>query len=175
MAEVHLIGEMVGATEFPDGGLSCRWSLVTGPAWNCLEGDTSGHTQTDVPMDGNAKWGHPIDVHYSTKGIQGWPKFSLELWHQDAYGRSSLSGYGSCHVPSTPGTHDIECVCWRPVGSASDQAAAYFIGGGVQLRNADLVTSPADRYRLRSTAVGKVQIQVGVILRDFEKYGVVFS
>ncbi len=37
-----------------------------------------------------AIWAHPIDVHYSTKGIQGWPKIKLQVWHQDMFGRNEL-------------------------------------------------------------------------------------
>ena len=30
-------------------------------------------------------------------------------------------GYGVCHLPTVPGLHDMECVCWKPVGSFYDQ------------------------------------------------------
>lgn len=30
------------------------------------------------------------DVHYATKGIQGWPKLHLQVWHQDMFGRNEL-------------------------------------------------------------------------------------
>ena len=40
-----------------------------------------------------AIWAHPIDVHYTTKGIQGWPKLKLQVWHQDMFGRNELCKY----------------------------------------------------------------------------------
>ena len=27
-----------------------------------------------------AVWSHPIDVHYTLKGIDGWPRLKLEVW-----------------------------------------------------------------------------------------------
>lgn len=33
-------------------------------------------------------------------------------------------GYGFCHLPTSPGTHEIECVCWKPVGNLTEQAAS---------------------------------------------------
>ena len=36
--------------------------------------------QVDHPIDeGRAHWAHPIDLHYAIKGIQGWPKVSLQV------------------------------------------------------------------------------------------------
>ena len=30
MAEVHIIGELVGGSEFPDASLFCKWGIHTG-------------------------------------------------------------------------------------------------------------------------------------------------
>ena len=38
----------------------------------------------------------------------GWPRLSLQVWHQDGYGRQELYGYGSVFVPSAPGDHEVE-------------------------------------------------------------------
>jgi len=82
MAEVHVIGELVGADNFPSSSLFCKWGLALGAAWKILEGVKEGQTQTDGPLvsliryisrsvwviicilelqDGTiTKWSHPI-------------------------------------------------------------------------------------------------------------------
>ena len=50
MAEVHIIGELVGANGFPSGSLSCKWGLTLGSAWKVLEGLQEGQTQVDHPQ-----------------------------------------------------------------------------------------------------------------------------
>ena len=50
MAEVHLIGDLVGGSGFPSGSLFCKWSLVVGGAWRVLEGAKEGQTQVDHPQ-----------------------------------------------------------------------------------------------------------------------------
>ena len=50
MAEVHLIGELVGADNFPSGSLFCKWGLALGSAWKVLEGSKEGQTQVDHPQ-----------------------------------------------------------------------------------------------------------------------------
>ena len=90
MAEVHLIGQLVGGGDFyPYTSLFCKWSIQTGGAWKQLQGLREGQTQVDNPETDCdiAYWSHPIDVHYASKGLQGWPKLHLQIFHQDTFGR----------------------------------------------------------------------------------------
>eukprot|EP00035_Acanthoeca_spectabilis_P020457 m.433016 g.433016 ORF g.433016 m.433016 type:complete len:179 (+) comp17518_c0_seq1:220-756(+) len=173
MAQLHVIGELVGGKDFPSCDLFCKFGLVTGPDWRLLEGHESGQTQVDHPtMSNMAQWSHPIDVHYATKGVQGWPKIHLEVWHHDTFGRSEIYGYGFCHVPTTPGMHTVDVATWRPVGNVFQQAQSYFVGGGLQLRAPELVYTGVDRPRLQTEAMGTVVLELGVITHNFENYGV---
>ena len=103
-----------------------------------------------------------------------WPKLHVQVWHQDSYNRQELYGYGYCHLPCAPGFHELTVSTWRPVGSAQEQLSQMFVGGGAQLRSTDLIYSGADRYNLRTQTMGKVHLQLGIILRNFDKYGVEF-
>ncbi|XP_075773931.1 B9 domain-containing protein 2 [Pelodiscus sinensis] len=173
MAEVHIIGQLVGASGFPRSSLFCKWGIHTGGAWKLLSGLREGQTQVDHPqLDDVAYWSHPIDVHFATKGLQGWPKLHVQVWHQDAFGRSELYGYGFCHVPCSPGWHALACATWQPLGSWQERLSQLFVGGGPQLLNSDLIYTGADRYRLQTVAAGTVHLQLGVLLRNFARYGV---
>ncbi|XP_076217021.1 B9 domain-containing protein 2 [Aptenodytes patagonicus] len=120
-----------------------------------------------------AFWCHPVNVHFATKGLQGWPKLHLQVWHQDGLGRSEVLGYGFCHVPATPGCHALACVTWRPRGTWRERLSQRLVGGGPQLRAPEAaVTSGADRFRLRTEAAGTVHLQLGILLRHFGRYGV---
>ena len=86
--------------------LFCKWSLHSGGAWKVLQGLREGQTQVDNPSLGEiAYWCHPVDVHFATKGLQGWPKLHFQVYHQDSFGRNELIAYGFCHVPTSPGVH----------------------------------------------------------------------
>lgn len=119
-----------------------------------------------------AYWLHPIDVHFTTKGLQGWPKFRFEVWHQDNYGRVDLFSYGFCHIPTTPGMHKIECPTWRPAGTWRDDISQMFLGGGHQLLRDDTISNVAERIHLKTESMGNVHLELGVILRHFSKYGI---
>ena len=44
MAEVHLIGQLIGASEFPEGksSLFCKFAIQTGAAWKVLSVGSTG-------------------------------------------------------------------------------------------------------------------------------------
>ena len=76
-----------------------------------LAGLKEGQTQVDDPAIGEeAYFSHPIDIHYATRylndsfyiikkiklhsnkfihnrGLQGWPKLLVQVFHQDSFGR----------------------------------------------------------------------------------------
>nr|CAD7402746.1 unnamed protein product [Timema cristinae] len=130
MAEVHILGQILGASEFPKNTLFCKWGIHAGGGWKVISGLKDGQTHVDNPeYDEAAHWCHPLDVHFATKGIQG---------------------------------------SWR------DQFTQFFLGGGPQLKDPNLVYSGNDRYRLQTETMGVVHLELGIILRNFQKFGVVY-
>uniref|UniRef100_A0A7E4UYF3 B9 domain-containing protein 2 n=1 Tax=Panagrellus redivivus TaxID=6233 RepID=A0A7E4UYF3_PANRE len=172
MAEVHVIGEIYSAHDFPDNQLCCRWQLQTGGGWRVISGDREGQTQTDLPTTEAAYFAHPLNIHLSTRTIQGWPRINIEVWHHDQYGRQEVYGYGTAFIPSSPGEHMIDCQCWRPKGTTRDEIMQFFVGGGLQLRSISALESPAERVKLQTVAMGVVKLRISVITRYFDRFGI---
>jgi B9 domain-containing protein 2 len=49
MAEVFIIGTILGASGFPRSSLCAKWGFTTGETWTLVEGDEAGQTQVDLP------------------------------------------------------------------------------------------------------------------------------
>ncbi|KAF5297370.1 hypothetical protein FQR65_LT01300 [Abscondita terminalis] len=145
MAEVHVIGEIFSAERFPKQSLFCKWTLQFGNNWKVISGKKEGQTHVvSSEFEDDCRWCFPIDVHLATKGVQGWPKIFIEVYHLDWWGRSHLFGYGFVVVPTTPGSHHLECFTWRPFGTLRERFTQFFLGGGPQLKNSDLILSAND-------------------------------
>lgn len=72
MAELHIIGQIYSGYGFPDEKLFCKWGLHCGGGWKLLQGIREGQSQTDMPVvDDIAYFCHPIDVHLTTRTMQG--------------------------------------------------------------------------------------------------------
>jgi len=114
--QVHLIGEIKGATGFDVSRIFCKYEFRIGYNWTLLGGKDSGETYEEVrdDIDEFATWDHPFDLHYKAKAIRGWPKICVEVWQADSQGRYSIAGYGIGIVPFEPGQHQIKIKCWAP-------------------------------------------------------------
>ncbi|CAH8436004.1 unnamed protein product [Heterobilharzia americana] len=173
MAELHCFGQILYAHGYPEKDLFCKWGIKSGIAWRLIEGIAEGETQVDCPLVGEkAYFCHPIDLHFATKGLQGWPKLHFQVWHHDWVGKNELYGYGFCHIPTSPGNHQVVVPTWRPVGSVLDTLVSRLVGGGPHLRRPDIVYDPTDRFLLQTESMGYLTIDLNVILRNFDKFGI---
>lgn len=113
-AELHIVGEVTGATNFKGHSFIISYEIVTGTQWKHLEGTEKGtsHVMENTPFSndgllgsssggggGEFAWSLPIDVHYRLSSVQGWPKISVQVWSVDEYGRKDLAGYGVAFLP----------------------------------------------------------------------------
>ena len=89
----------MGATDFAHRTLFCRYEFLTpGERWTRLDGSFSGQTQLSHAKasqnDGDlVTWNHPIDGHFATTAVEGWPRLNLEVWHEDRFGRHELCAW----------------------------------------------------------------------------------
>mmetsp|Transcript_7537 Transcript_7537/g.16294 ORF Transcript_7537/g.16294 Transcript_7537/m.16294 type:complete len:290 (+) Transcript_7537:156-1025(+) len=167
--EVHFIGEVSEGIGFKDTYVSCKWYLEWGKAWSFLAGEESSQTQYSASNDGLQVWNHPIDVHFATASMQGWPRIIVQVWELDEYGRSILSGYGFAHLPTNPGYHELEVHCWRPSGSIRDELQSFFLGTSSCLVDENVIFGKAweTRSQLVTVTSGVVKMSMNVILRFF--------
>ncbi|CAH0546732.1 unnamed protein product [Brassicogethes aeneus] len=81
MAEVHIIGEISHAKDFPRPELFCKWHLQFGNNWKLISGKKEGQTQVSCSQfDNKSKWCFPIDIHLATAGIQGKYSACRKFW-----------------------------------------------------------------------------------------------
>ncbi|KAI5641473.1 ciliary basal body-associated, b9 protein domain-containing protein [Phthorimaea operculella] len=178
MAELHILGQLQGVSHFPESSsLFCRFSFQSGPNWTVVSGCPEGQTVSGKPDYKNCVvWSHPIDIHYVTRGIQGWPKLALQVSCLDSLGRTWVVGYCCCSLPTVPGHHIIEAPCWAPAATTlTDKLRQYFLGGSHQLIQTDIVNLGTDRYKLNTKSKGNIKLEVDIVLRNFSQFGVEYK
>eukprot|EP01065_Artemidia_motanka_P016651 TRINITY_DN20261_c0_g1_i1.p1 TRINITY_DN20261_c0_g1~~TRINITY_DN20261_c0_g1_i1.p1 ORF type:complete len:201 (+),score=20.90 TRINITY_DN20261_c0_g1_i1:53-604(+) len=175
--ELHLLGQLSHATGFGERNLFVLWEVVSGAHWEHVEGAEQGQTHVLASESGiGAVFAHPIDVHYRTRNIQGWPRLVCHVWHQDQWGRKDFIAYGFAWVPcSTAGCADRDVVVqtWRPLPpSCLDRVRSWVLGGATQLRDPGLVWRGDNRYRLSTVGSGQVHFRISVIAQHFGQFAV---
>lgn len=176
MAEVHIIGQLVEGLDFDDRSLFAKWSLNAGSCWRALEGFTEGQTHLSLKSTIEPRshpWSHPIDVHYVTKGLQGWPRLEFQVWDVDWLGKCNISAYGFLSVPSSAGHHELTCHTWRPVGDFRRRLIDSITGYRMHLVDpSDILSNGLNRHVIQSQSMGTLRVSLTLVLKDFQEYGV---
>ncbi|OQR75031.1 DNA polymerase delta catalytic subunit-like [Tropilaelaps mercedesae] len=182
MAELHLIGQLHSlelhepvslAGTLGTSGYHCGFRLVLGEGWTHLEGSFAGRTQsTKDRLEPQAIWNFPLDSHLITRTFQNWPRLVFEVWRTDVLNRSEVLGYGTVHLPSRAGRHRLAVPVWRPLGCNIEELQRTFLGGGYELISFDALASGTERYKLQTTGVGYLYLDINLILRNLARFGV---
>ncbi|KAJ0181850.1 hypothetical protein K1T71_002572 [Dendrolimus kikuchii] len=178
MAELHILGQLHSSSHFSENSsLFCRYSFQAGSNWTVVSGFSEGQTLSGKPEHSQIViWSHPLDIHFVTKGIQGWPKIVLQVSCLDSLGRSWIIGYGCCNVPIVPGCHFIQVPCWLPAPTTLiDKVKQYFIGGSHQLLHSDIIDLGTDRFKLRTLSNGSIKLVLDIIVRRFSQFGLEYK
>jgi len=125
----------------------------------------------DSPMENAAVWDHPIDVHYTTGTLEGFPRLIVNVWSLDDHGSASLVAYGFCSIPIASGNYKLSCKTWRPTGTSQEEITRAFINAGPQLKTDGAIFErfADDRVRLTTVGSGEVEINLSVVLRNIEE------
>ena len=100
----------------------------------------------------------------------------VEVWEISEEGKYTIAGYGVGTVPWSPGNHKLLINWWRPVdnswwGSVSE----YLLGTKPEISIKDMIISSTERNGFETESTGTVEIEIGVISKNFELYGVKWS
>jgi hypothetical protein len=164
--------------------------------WKFIEGQSEGQTATDSNrLDNKSIFAHPIDLHLATRGIQGWPKLSVEIFsgkkikfffsqkikHVDFVAVNSLKqfypvGVGFAYIPTSPGFHKFKIATWRfaPL-NVFDSIKEKFFTGGFTIVKKDLIHSGIERYKISTISSGVVEVDLSLVFKHFRKYNIHFD
>uniref|UniRef100_A0A7S4RP59 B9 domain-containing protein 2 n=1 Tax=Alexandrium monilatum TaxID=311494 RepID=A0A7S4RP59_9DINO len=182
--ELHFVGELEWGEQFPglseDDGLFVDYEGLAGEDWLPIakpEGFV-GQTQTAyADADGVYVFNHPIDFHFFSTSIAGWPQLHLQVLKLDETGRVVAVSFGSMTLPCTPGHSELVCRTWTPkAGSCLDEAHAAYMGGppgALLAARAEVLAAklPEARTQMVTRTSGKVHVTVDTIFRNAKTHG----
>lgn len=197
MAEVYIVGQIFSAENFREPNLFLRWNFqaglcfawkifsqtkierkfFVGSLWKFIEGQSEGQTATDSNrLDSKSIFAHPIDLHLATRGIQGWPKLSVEVFSVNALKQFYPVGVGFTYVPTNPGFHRIVIATWKiaPL-TFVDSIKEKFYTGGFTIIKKDLIHSGIERYKISTISSGFVCVELSLVFKHFRKYNIHFD
>jgi len=173
--EVHFIGQILGGQGFVcEDGLFCEMVLQVGDNWELLSPPKLYQTQTCYSdLDKSFIWSHPVDLHFASNDLNGWPKAIFRVWRLDSSNKMDTFGYGVLNLPRSAGFHKIECETWSPIGDWDTKSLAFFLGTHPRLQSLDVVSQNLEKRELLNTSSGgRVVLELEVILKNFGRLGI---
>lgn len=168
--EVHFIGQVLGASNISEeSGFFCDIFFDVGYEWTLLSPTSVYQTQTGYSsFDNFVVFGHPFDLHYTTKNLHGWPRLICRVWKLDDANKIDLYSYGCTSLPNKAGFHEIEFNTWILQGSLKSEILGYYLNTKPKMNTADPVSiNLLERRELLTKPGPIVHINCEVILKHF--------
>ncbi|KAH7829947.1 putative B9 domain-containing protein 1 [Monocercomonoides exilis] len=108
--QLYVNGSLESATLSGYDGVHATYSIRKGDGWEFISGVDTGGTQitAKAPSGPNRTtfvWNFPIELLLSSNTPSGWPQFVVNVYGLDLFGRDTLIGTGSTHLPIGPGAY----------------------------------------------------------------------
>eukprot|EP00741_Cyanophora_paradoxa_P025595 tig00000383_g24699.t1 len=173
---VHITGQIESAVFPRCDNLYCKFSFQFGQDWVVIQGVEEGITQMTIKPDGTNKpiiWNYPLDITFKSSNAFGWPQLVLSVYGLDGLGRDVVQGYGSCHIPLTPGRCTQYVWMFRPTSSSYlQQFQAWMFGMKPEYVDTKFVSTGGEgRGVTRVKSNGQVKVAFNVVLKDMASFG----
>lgn len=184
--ELHFIGELEAGSGFPhvsqSDALFVDYSAHAGQEW-LLRADAIGQTQSAyADAEGTHAFNHPLDLHYVSASMEGWPRLHLQVLRLDQAGCVEAVAYGALALPMHPGHSELECRTWTPVGPSllGEARVLHRVGGAPALHAAACVavlegSIPEARAQMVTKSSGTVRISLDTVFRNAGAHGILPS
>jgi hypothetical protein len=120
MVSGHIESGMIDGKD----GINCKYDFINGTNsqdWQLVEGNKSGvsqHAYKSQQTNKRVVWNYPFELIYQSVNVSGWPQIVLTLSARDWRNRDNIMAYGTCHVPTQPGTHTRYVHLFKPLSSS---------------------------------------------------------
>ncbi len=174
--QLSCCGQISGGNFGDIDDIYCKYSFSIGPDWSPIAGIDHGISQhariNHMTANDDIVWNFPIDVTFRSTNVFGWPRIAVGVYGLDFFGRDVPRGYGSALIPLTPGTHEIEVPCYRPMASSwLNEWGAWLFGNPIEFYDSKFVCQADGREVTRVRSTGVVKIKVTIATRGMKALG----
>ncbi|KAL0481268.1 hypothetical protein AKO1_012806 [Acrasis kona] len=177
---VLIVNGNLSHAEFPGAkNLACSYQFVYGSDWEVVrvtgEGANmeTGLTQLSERGAGTRAiylWNFPLEITFRSTNPYGWPKLCVNVCEGNA--KTTIKGYGWCHVPVNPGRHSNTIRLFKPRNSSIIQGILSSITGKTpEFINPTSICEGEGREVTRVQSEGTVRVVFDVMIKDMTKFG----
>lgn len=123
------------------------------------------------PNEDTVVWNFPYDVAFQSQNAFGWPRLIVNVYGCDFFGRPTIIGYGSIHIPAQPGRHVRTIRLFRPIASSTFvRFMGWLVGKNPEFVDPTLAALPEGREVARVSTGGAVKVNFNVLVKDAQLF-----
>lgn len=163
-----------------EDGINCKYDFINTQSaedWHIIEGNRAGisqHAYKSQHTNKRVVWNYPFELVYQSYNVSGWPQIVITLSSRDWFNRDNIMGYGTCHVPTQPGTHTRYVHLFKPLSSSFlNTFAGWWTGKSAEYyKPSEVVGQNQGRAVTRVESAGTLKIQFNVTMKDMDEFGI---
>lgn len=156
--------------------LYCKYTFNYGPDWESSHGFENGISQIAERGTGAQQdvyvWNYPLDISFKSCNMFGWPQIVMSVYGINAFGKDVIRGYGSLHLPVSPGRHVKYIRLYTPMSSSKcQQLTSWLTSNPPEFFTAKFTAQARGREVTRVHSKGMVKLVLNVTTRNVEQWG----
>ncbi|XP_035221539.1 B9 domain-containing protein 1-like [Stegodyphus dumicola] len=171
-----MVAGQIENAEFPEiDDIYCKYCFVYGSDWIVTSGIEEGISQISKKGEDDMQlfaFNFPLDITFKSTNPYGWPQLVVSVYGIDFFGNDVVRGYGSIHIPVSPGKHRRRIPMFVPESSSLIQKfTSWLIGRRPEFIDPRVVAQGEGRDVTLVRSQGYVNVVFNVITKNFENLG----
>ncbi|GMT04486.1 hypothetical protein PENTCL1PPCAC_26660, partial [Pristionchus entomophagus] len=148
------------------------YQISPSSGWLKLSGEDALSTCCATPNNGRFIIDLPLSATFRGNSPFRWPHLVFSCYGMDSFGHDVCRGYGSCSIPTVPGSHTREVACFTPEASSSIQSMVGWITGRrPEFVDPSIVAQEEGREATRVRSQGILQVKLNIMIRGTKQMG----
>uniref|UniRef100_A0A0N4ZYA2 B9 domain-containing protein 1 n=1 Tax=Parastrongyloides trichosuri TaxID=131310 RepID=A0A0N4ZYA2_PARTI len=151
-----------------------KYNFVFGPDWSFVTGIDEGISCTGYKVKNKPEitFNTLLQATFSSTNPYKWPQIIFSCYGYDMFGHDIIIGYGSVHIPTTPGVTELTVPMFVPQASSGiNKLIGVLTGKRAEFTDYRVVGSSEGRDMIRVSTQGLINVKFNVIIKDLKKLG----
>ncbi|KAH0799248.1 B9 domain-containing protein 1 [Histomonas meleagridis] len=167
---VSVQGQIVSCHSDNTDDIFCKFGFAMGSDWSIISGADEGISQTSkVGIDHCCTWNFPIDAVFQSPKPFGWPQLIVSVYGENLFGKTTVIGYGACHIPTEAGHHSFNVALFSRAPTPAERFTGFFTGRMPEAIAPNFIAGGDAREIFKTESHGYIKVSFDTVISGLQK------